>query len=115
MDLNYTASELAFRDELREWLAANVPADWDGSQGFEYQREWQRRVHAAGGAGGAWPREDGGRGATAVEQVIFLEEMARAGAPPPANVLGLALIGPTIIAHGTQEQKRRYLEKILSA
>jgi alkylation response protein AidB-like acyl-CoA dehydrogenase len=115
MDLNYTPSELAFRDELRGWLAANLPRDWDGSQGFEYQREWQRRVHAGGWAGVAWPREYGGRGATAVEQVIFVEEMARAGAPPLANVLGLGLIGPTIIAHGSEAQKRRYLSKILSA
>jgi alkylation response protein AidB-like acyl-CoA dehydrogenase len=115
MDLNYTPGELRFRDALRAWLAANAPADWDGSQGFDYLRGWQRRVHAGGWAGVSWPREYGGRGATVVEQVIFLEEMARASAPPLANVLGLSLIGPTIIAYGSQAQKRRYLANILSA
>jgi len=115
MDLNYTPAERKFRDALRAWLAANVPADWNGSQGFDYLRGWQRRVHAGGWAGVSWPREYGGRGATVVEQVIFMEEMARASAPPLANVLGLSLIGPTIIAHGSQAQKRRYLANILSA
>lgn len=115
MDLNYSPSELQFRDALRGWLAANAPSDWNGAQGFDYLRAWQRRVHAAGWAGVSWPCEYGGRGATVVEQVIFIEEMARAAAPPLANVLGLSLIGPTIIAHGTEAQKRRYLAKILSA
>jgi alkylation response protein AidB-like acyl-CoA dehydrogenase len=115
MDLNDSAAEHVFRGALRAWLKDNVPEDWDGSQDFEYLRRWQRRVHAAGWAGVAWPRAYGGRGATAVEQVIFLEEMARAGAPPLANVLGLSLIGPTIIAHGTEAQKRRYLGPILGA
>jgi alkylation response protein AidB-like acyl-CoA dehydrogenase len=115
MDLNYTASELQFRDTLRAWLAVNAPAGWNGSQGFAYLRQWQRRVHEGGWAGVSWPREYGGRGATVIEQVIFLEEMARASAPPLANVLGLSLIGPTIIAHGTEAQKHRYLTNILSA
>jgi alkylation response protein AidB-like acyl-CoA dehydrogenase len=115
MDLNYTPSEIQFRDALRGWLAANVPADWDGSQGFDYLRRWQRRLYEGGWAGVSWPREYGGRGATVIEQVIFLEEMARASAPPLANVLGLSLIGPTIIAHGSDAQKRRYLANILSA
>jgi alkylation response protein AidB-like acyl-CoA dehydrogenase len=115
MDLNYTPSEIQFRDGLRGWLATNVPADWNGSQGFDYLRRWQRRLYEGGWAGVSWPREYGGRGATVVEQVIFLEEMARASAPPLANVLGLSLIGPTIIAHGSDAQKRRYLPNILSA
>ena len=115
MDLNFTPSELAFRDALRSWLAANAPTGWNGSQSFDYLRAWQRRVHEAGWAGVSWPREYGGRGATVVEQVIFLEEMARASAPPLANILGLSIIGPTIIAHGTEAQKRRYLANILSA
>ena len=115
MDLNYTSSELAFRDALRAWLASNIPSEWDGTQGFDFLCRWQRRVHEGGWAGVSWPREYGGRGATVVEQVIFLEEMARAAAPPLANILGLSLIGPTIIAHGTEAQKRRYLANILSA
>jgi alkylation response protein AidB-like acyl-CoA dehydrogenase len=123
MDLNYTESERAFRDELRAWLAGNIPSDWQGrnsagesmEENFAYLRAWQKKVHQGGWAGVSWPGEYGGRGATLIEQVIFTEEMARAAAPPLANVLGLTLIGPTIVAHGTEIQKRRFLNKILSA
>lgn len=123
MDLNLTAQELAFRDEVRAWFAANVPKDWvkrrneeESMQArFDYLREWQKKLFDAGWAGVSWPKEYGGRGATLMEQVIFIEEMARAEAPPMANVLGLGLIGPTIIAFGNDAQKKRYLKKILSA
>jgi alkylation response protein AidB-like acyl-CoA dehydrogenase len=121
MDLSFTAEEVLFRDELRAWLTVNVPKEWEGvreeplEQRFEFLRRWQRRLYDAGWAGISWPKEYGGRGASLMQQVIFWQEMARAGAPPLANVLGLGLIGPTIIAFGTEAQKRRYLHKILSA
>src|SRR5436190_11781439 len=72
-------------------------------------------LYDGGSAAVAWPKQYGGRGASTMLQVIFWEEMARAGAPPLANVLGVGLVGPTLIAFGTQEQKDRYLPKILSA
>jgi alkylation response protein AidB-like acyl-CoA dehydrogenase len=81
---------------------------------FKFRRQWQKRVFAAGWAGVAWPKEYGGRGASLMQQVIFTEEMAKAGAPPLANVLGLSLIGPTIIHYGTDAQKKRHLADILS-
>ncbi len=121
MDLNLTTEERLFRDELRAWLGANVPSDWKQRREdpletrFEYLRAWQSKLYEAGWAGVSWPKQYGGRGATLMQQVIFWQEMARAGAPPLANVLGLGLIGPTIIAFGTDAQKRRYLPKILSA
>jgi alkylation response protein AidB-like acyl-CoA dehydrogenase len=121
MDLNLNAEELKFRNELRAWLTANVPKDWDERREdslevrFEYLRSWQRRLYKGGWAGISWPKEYGGRGASLMQQVIFWQEMALAGAPPMANVLGLGLIGPTIIAFGTEAQKKRYLRKILSA
>jgi alkylation response protein AidB-like acyl-CoA dehydrogenase len=121
MDLNLNQEELAFRDELRAWLAANVPADWEETREeslekrFDYLKRWQRKLYDAGWAGISWPKEYGGRGASLMQQVIFWQEMALAAAPPLANVLGLGLIGPTIIAFGTDEQKKRYLPKILSA
>lgn len=123
MDLNLTPQELAFRDEVRAWFAENVPKDWvrrrneeESMQArFAYLRAWQRKMFDAGWAGVSWSKEYGGRGATLMEQVIFIEEMARAEAPPMANVLGLGLIGPTIIAFGNETQKKRYLKKILSA
>jgi alkylation response protein AidB-like acyl-CoA dehydrogenase len=117
VDLTLSPSEEAFRDELRAWLIGNHPGrEPDGDlAGFEFRREWQRQLHEAGWAGVSWPREYGGRGATLVEQAIYNEEFVRAKAPSAANVLGLAMGGPTVIAHGTEEQKRRYLEPILSA
>jgi alkylation response protein AidB-like acyl-CoA dehydrogenase len=117
VDLTLSPSEEAFRDELRAWLIGNHPGrEPEGDlAGFEFRRAWQRRLHEAGWAGVSWPREYGGRGATLVEQAIYNEELTRAQAPSAANVLGLAMGGPTIIAHGTEEQKRRYLEPILSA
>jgi alkylation response protein AidB-like acyl-CoA dehydrogenase len=117
MDLTLSPTEEAFRDEVRAWLEANRPgAEPDGDEsGFQFRRDWQRKLHDNGWAGLSWPKEYGGRGATLVEQAIFNEEIVRAGAPSPANVLGLAMGGPTVIAHGTDEQKERYLEPILSA
>jgi alkylation response protein AidB-like acyl-CoA dehydrogenase len=121
MDLNLTSDELQFRNELREWLAANVPREWDEvreeslEERFDFLKSWQRKLYEAGWAGISWPKEYGGRGASLMEQVIFWQEMAQAGAPPMANVLGLGIIGPTIIAFGTQAQKERFLKKILSA
>jgi alkylation response protein AidB-like acyl-CoA dehydrogenase len=117
VDLTPSPSEQAFRDELRAWLVDNHPGpEPEGDvAGFEFRRAWQRALHDAGWAGVSWPKEYGGRGATLVEQAIYNEELARAQAPSTANVLGLSMGGPTLIAHGTEEQKRRYLEPILSA
>ena len=123
MDLNLTPQETAFRDEVRAWLTANVPKDWKAQQDaqesmrarFEFLREWQRKVFAGGWAGISWPAAYGGRGASLMEQVLFNEEMARAAAPPLANTLGLALVGPTCITFGTDAQKSRFLRPILNA
>jgi alkylation response protein AidB-like acyl-CoA dehydrogenase len=121
MDLNLTPSEQSFRDEFRAWLKANIPPDWDASgfddseHRFEYLRAWQKKMFEAGWVGISWPKEYGGRGATLMEQTIFIEEMARAAAPPLINVLGLSLLGPTLIAYGTEDQKQRFLAHILSA
>ncbi len=117
MDLTLSPAEEAFRDEFRGWLADNNPGREPAGEeaAFEFRRDWQRTLHSAGWAGVSWPKEYGGRGATLIEQAIFNEELARAQAPALANGLGLAMGGPTVIAHGTEEQRRRYLEPILSA
>ncbi|HEX6603019.1 MAG TPA: acyl-CoA dehydrogenase family protein [Solirubrobacterales bacterium] len=118
MDLTLSPSEEQFRDELRAWLEDNDPGPEPEGEGLDavvgFRRDWQRKLHDAGWAGISWPSEYGGRGATMIEQAIFSQEMARADVPPPANVLGLAMGGPVVIAHGTEEQKQRYLEPILS-
>jgi alkylation response protein AidB-like acyl-CoA dehydrogenase len=117
VDLTLSPAEREFRDTVRAWIEANHPgrAPNGDRDAFEFRRDWQRALNERGWAGLSWPTEYGGAGATLFEQAIFSEELARAGAPQMANVLGLAMGGPTVIAHGTEEQKRRYLPAILSA
>ncbi|MEK6278638.1 MAG: acyl-CoA dehydrogenase family protein [Actinomycetota bacterium] len=117
MDLSLTPQEESFRDEVRSWLEENHPGPEPDSmeEVIPFRVEWQRKLHEAGWAGISWPKEYGGRGATLIEQAIFAMEATRAEAPSPANVLGLAMGGPVVIAHGTEEQKKRYLEPILTA
>jgi alkylation response protein AidB-like acyl-CoA dehydrogenase len=124
MDLTLTPAEEKFRDECRAWLDAHVPRQWhdpafrasltpEGEVAF--LKAWQHTLHDGGWVGLTWPREFGGRGAALMEQVILNQEMACAKAPPLINVLGIIIAGPTIMAHGTEEQKQRYLPPILTA
>jgi alkylation response protein AidB-like acyl-CoA dehydrogenase len=121
VDLRDTQEEAAFRAELRGWLEANLPAERRGGRGgaqrFDdaFGREWSRKLYEAGYAGLTWPKEYGGAGAPYSFQAIFYEEMARAQAPGHVGVIGLGMAGPTIMAHGTDEQKQAHLSKILSA
>jgi alkylation response protein AidB-like acyl-CoA dehydrogenase len=118
MDLTFSASELAFRDELRAWFAANQPDDepvGDEDAHYQWRSDFQRRMADDGWAAVHWPVQYGGRGATLTQSAIFFEELGRSGAPLPANVLGLLLAGPTIMAWGTEEQRERYLNPILTA
>jgi alkylation response protein AidB-like acyl-CoA dehydrogenase len=117
VDLTFSDAQLAFRDELRAWLDSNPPgAEPEGDDArYAWARDWQRRLHEGGWAGVHWPKEYGGRGASLMETAIFFEELGRARGPLPANVLGLLLGGPTVMVWGTDEQKDRFLEPILSA
>ena len=117
MDLSLSPAEEEFRDELRGWIADNHPGETpEGDEdGFTHRVDWQRKLNDQGWAGLTWPTEYGGSGATLIEQAIYYEEMARARAPRTANVLGLTMGGPVVIAHGSDEQKQRYLAPILSA
>src|SRR5258705_9795929 len=123
MDLNLTPTEQQFRDEFRSWLNEHSPTPWtaggstssEGNGAYvEYLRAWQRHLYEHGWAGISWPKEFGGRGVSLMEQAIFQAELARAGTPPLIGTIGLSLVGPTIIAMGTDEQKARYLPPILS-
>jgi alkylation response protein AidB-like acyl-CoA dehydrogenase len=122
MDFSLSPEQARFRDELRAWLGDNLadelatplPAMGAG-EGVERRRRWQRRVHQAGYAGVAWPLEYGGRGLSLIESMIIHEEMAQAKAPDLINVIALNMAGPTIIHHGTEEQKARYLRPMLTA
>jgi alkylation response protein AidB-like acyl-CoA dehydrogenase len=118
VEIRFSAAEEAFRAEARAWLAANVPRDRPTREDLraraDFDLAWQRRMHAAGWAGIAWPGEHGGRGATLVEQLIWYEEYARAGAPDISTLfVGLNHAGPTLIACGTEAQKAEHLPRIL--
>jgi alkylation response protein AidB-like acyl-CoA dehydrogenase len=124
MDLTWSAEEDAFRAEVAEWLRANVPQTDkvlgedefdDDAASFEFRRDWQRKLGEAGYLAMHWPKEYGGGGRSLVEQVIFNEEYAKANAPQPVNSLGLNLVGPTLMTHGTEEQRKRFLRNILTA
>jgi alkylation response protein AidB-like acyl-CoA dehydrogenase len=113
MDLNYSAEDRAFRDKTRRWLEANVPTE--DLKTLAERKAWHRKLYEAGYVGMLWPTEYGGWGATAMQQAIVQDEMARIQAPPAINGLGIGFIGPTIIVHGTAAQKQRYLKKMLTA
>jgi alkylation response protein AidB-like acyl-CoA dehydrogenase len=113
MDLSYSSDDLAFREATQRWLEANVPREEPAT--LEARRAWHRQLYDAGYVGMGWPVPYGGRGATPLQQAIVADEMARAGAPAPINPLGIAIAGPTIIVHGTEAQRQRYLRKILTA
>jgi alkylation response protein AidB-like acyl-CoA dehydrogenase len=118
MDLRDTADEAAFRQEVREFIAQNLPEESRvrGARRFEdADRDWSRKLGEAGYAGLTWPKEYGGAGAPYSHQAIYLEELARAEAPSHLGVIGIGMAGPTIMAWGTDKQKSRYLSKILSA
>jgi alkylation response protein AidB-like acyl-CoA dehydrogenase len=122
MDFAYPPEAEAFRVEFRAWLAENLP---DGLVGLEWvamerdsgaierMRGWNRLLADAGYAAIAWPVEYGGRGAGVMEQVVFAEEMARAGAPGTLNPLGISNVAPAIMQWGTEEQKARFLPRML--
>jgi alkylation response protein AidB-like acyl-CoA dehydrogenase len=120
MDFRDTPEEAAFRSELRDWFENNLPEGWRdrgperGRMDEEVSREWSKKLSDAGYSGLTWPKEYGGQGAPYTHQAIFLEETARAETPDHIGVIGLGMAGPTIIAHGTDEQKSRHLGKILS-
>lgn len=119
MDLSDSPQEAEFRAGLRAWIADNLPQGWAerrrrGRDDTELLRDWSRSLFEAGYAGLTWPKEYGGAGAPYSHQAIFLEEIARAEAPEHVGVIGLGMAGPTIMAHGTEQQKERFLRNMLS-
>ncbi|MBX6378788.1 MAG: acyl-CoA dehydrogenase [Clostridia bacterium] len=122
MDFSYSPEDEAFRQELRAWVEAHLPEGWherevkepyDLDEAIALRRWWERQLAEGGWLGLSWPREYGGRGAPFIHQVIFQEEMARVEAPEPFNLLGVEMLGPTLILYGTEEQKRRFLPPML--
>jgi alkylation response protein AidB-like acyl-CoA dehydrogenase len=122
VDLRYADEDERFRDELRDWLDQSVPEEWRATgywfglpadEGFERRRAWEASKAAAGFSGIDWPREFGGRGGTAGQKAIHDEELARVGAPPTVNTLGLTFLAPTVMSIGTEQQKREIIGPLL--
>ena len=124
MDFTYTPEQENFRQELRTYLEAKLPEGW-GTPAYDapatleqevaFGRKWQSGLARAGYVGVNWPKEWGGRGLGIVEQIIVEEEMARVKAPMLINLAGITMGGPVVIAHGTPEQKKRFIPAILDA
>ena len=124
MDLNDTPEQAEYRKEVRAWLDANKAdapilqgegALTDPDEILVAHRAWQGKLAEAGLAGATWPKEYGGQGIGPVESVVISQEMQQAGVPGILDVIGVGMLGPTIIAHGTEEQKQRYLGPMLHA
>jgi alkylation response protein AidB-like acyl-CoA dehydrogenase len=119
LDLRLTPDQQAFRDEVRDWLADNVPRrplpPPHLREGVEAHREWERCLYGAGLAAVHWPTAHGGRGMDPMGTAVFYEEYLRAGAPARLNRLGLGLAGPTLIERGTPDQQARWLSRILTS
>jgi len=119
MDLTFTPEQDAFRAEARAWLEAHVPApaglaSLDTATGFEQHREWERTLAADRWSVVSWPTEYGGRDVGIVEWLVFEEEYYRAGAPRRVSQNGIFLLGPTMLAYGTPEQRSRFLPPMAS-
>ena len=114
MDFDYTPSEQAFRNEVRAFLADNLPPPAERGRGF--MADWLTKVRAKGWVGFSWPKEYGGGEGSLTEQAILKEEMALNRAPPlGTSFMGLAWVGPGIMQYGTDEQKRRFIPDILDS
>jgi alkylation response protein AidB-like acyl-CoA dehydrogenase len=120
MDLSYPPEAESFRTEIRGWLEDNLPDGWF-DEGFEQTPEqkkafndaWPAKLYGGGWICAAWPKEYGGKGLGTMENVVLAEEFARAKAPLRADFFGDTLVGPTILQHGTEEQKQYFLPKIM--
>ncbi|AZU62650.1 acyl-CoA dehydrogenase family protein [Neobacillus mesonae] len=123
MDFSFTKKEEAFREELRTWLEAHLPAGWlegnrqlpeDLNEYSAFLRNWQRELYEGGWAAIAWPEKYGGRNATLMEEIIYQQEMVRVKAPPLVNYVGIHMVAPTLMQIGTEAQKDAYIHKILT-
>ncbi|AXN41599.1 acyl-CoA dehydrogenase [Bacillus sp. Leaf13] len=123
MDFSFTTKEEEFRHELRTWLEENLPEGWlDGTSKVSknegeyaiFLRNWQRKLYEGGWAAIAWPEKYGGREATLMEEIVYQQEMVRVKAPALVNYVGIHMVAPTLMQIGTEEQKSKYIQKILT-
>ncbi|MFP7296453.1 acyl-CoA dehydrogenase family protein [Neobacillus niacini] len=123
MDFSFTKKEEKFRSTLRSWLEENLPEGWlegkrevlkEDEEYSAFLRGWQKKLYEGCWAAIAWPEKYGGRNATLMEEIIYQQEMVRVKAPVLINYVGIHMVGPTLIQMGTEEQKQKYIEKMLT-
>ena len=118
LKLSLSESSEQFRASFREWLQSNLAPQYGGDTSLEQfervGRAWQRSLASGGWLGTHWPKEFGGRGLSLVEEAIVQEELVRVSAPQVLGLFGLTMVGPVLISHGSQEQKAKFLPRILS-
>jgi alkylation response protein AidB-like acyl-CoA dehydrogenase len=124
MDLKFTPEEDAFRQEVAAWFDKHLPPreerpragvlGEEAAEEFARARAWHRKLYEGGWIGMSWPKQYGGRQATLIQQVIFQQEATRLGAHPGVNIIGIGMIGPTIMQWGSEAQKQRYLQPMLA-
>jgi alkylation response protein AidB-like acyl-CoA dehydrogenase len=124
MDFNFTPQDESFRKELRAWLEKNAPKDGklaeadtfaeDDDTDWDRRVAWCRKLNEGGWLGIDWPKEYGGRGASILQSIVYHQELGRARAPLPYIGSGLSLIGPTLMHWGTEEQRKKFIPRILS-
>ena len=121
MDFRFNPEDEAFRKELVDFIKKELPTDWKGgwdlsaaTEDFQEELRWRRKLADRGWLAMAWPKEYGGQNASEFSQAIFTEEMSYWGAPGQ-DIFGVAMLGPTLMVHGTEEQKRQFLNKIAKA
>src|ERR1043166_385475 len=122
MDLSFTPEQEAFRKQVRAWIKTHLPkrdrdapAEYGDPKRLRAMKDWQRKLYEAGYVAMGWPKAYGGQDADVVHQTIVNEELLLARAPGLIGLMGLQMVGPTLIQFGTEEQRRRYLPKILTA
>ena len=123
MDLSYSKEHEALRRQVRTWIKKNLPkrdrdaapVDYGDPKRLAALKAWQRKLYDAGYVAMGWPKEYGGQAADVVQQTIVNEELLLARAPTLIGMMGIQMVGPTLIQFGTEEQKRRCLPKILTA
>jgi alkylation response protein AidB-like acyl-CoA dehydrogenase len=122
MDIRFSREQEEYRQDFRRWLDAHAPRSPDGApfmppddedENAAFQTEWEKRLYAAGYSGIAWPKAYGGQGLTLVEHYILQCELGRAYAPEGINNIGRELVGPIVLAVGSEEQKRHYIPRLL--
>ncbi|WP_210497115.1 acyl-CoA dehydrogenase family protein [Microvirga antarctica] len=122
MDIFFSSTQNAYRHQVRDWLSANLPDNWNQAghwprlseaQEQDFLINWERRIYAAGYSGISWPKEYGGQGRDHFDELIVNEELGRSEAPESINTIGRELVGPILLSAGTEEQKRHYIPRVL--